>query len=294
MITAATPSFQSSDTSSNRMQLTPTPTPTPSQPQIDKDQFQAARTLSEVVRAWRLVYEVYANTDLIDPNPYRIHTALEAANPQAAIFQGVINGQIESTLTAIEDDPQDGLPLDLVYKDELDQLRANGRRLVECGLFAHRCQVMDDTPDTSMRAQISKASRVKESLYQLMRLALYFGLNRCSTDWVIGVHPRHVRFYARAFGFHAIGPQRKYAAVNDRPVVLLHGDLDISLNLPKTPHVLKYCWANPVPPTLIEERFGFHPLEVANSHLPLNAYLQYKKLMIKRSTSAMASWRKVG
>ena len=258
--------------------------------------FRAATNMPETLAAWRLVYNVYRSNGLIVPNPFRLHTATEAVGTNTAVFHGKNGPWIESTLTAIEDSPE-GLPLDLVYKAELDQLRAQGRHLVECGLFAHHTQITnseettrhDTTPPTSR----SSTTRVKESLYQLMRLALYYGLNRCSTDWVIGVHPRHVRFYARAFGFIPIGSEKQYPSVNHKPVVLLHGDLDCSLRMPKTPHVLRYCWDNPVPPTVIEARYDFNHDGFAGSANPLHAYLQYKQAAWSPKLTQYKQHRKV-
>ncbi len=231
-------------------------------------QYGPTHNIHQVIEAWSLVYKVYTHSGLIDANPYRLHTVNQAVTPFAAVFHGsTANGEIESTATAIEDAPNTpyGLPLDQVYHDELNKLRNHGRRLIECGLFAHRGQLPGDDPQAM---GIEGSSRqIRDALYELMRMAFYFGLNRCCTDWILGVHPRHARFYIRAFGFKQIADETIYPAVNDRPVVLLHGDLDTSFKLTKTPYVLKYCFDNPVAPSVIENRFAFknntlHPKQV--------------------------------
>ena len=245
--------------------------------------FRTANSLTEVLAAWRLVYRVYKSTGLIEPNPFELHVPTEAIGPYTAVFHSMNGNEVESTFTAIEDGP-DGLPLDSVYKEELDELRSQGRRPIECGLFAHRSQIADDESlggvplyQLNPVATEHNIRRVKDSLYQFMRLGLYFGLNRCSTDWVFGVHPRHARFYTRAFGLIPIGPEKQYPTVNHKPVVMLHGDLDYSLRQPHKPDALRYCWDNPIPPTAIESRYDFNTNDLINSHSPLYAYLQYKQ-----------------
>ncbi|MCC7192600.1 MAG: hypothetical protein IT444_07445 [Phycisphaeraceae bacterium] len=203
--------------------------------------FSVARNLDEVTAAWRMVYMAYRRSGLIEPNAYRIHTAPQAVGPHAAVISAQIGEVTVSTLTAFADGPV-GLPLDRVYEAELKAFRAEGRSLMEVGLFADR------------RIELH---RTAESLFELMRYAFYYGLRTKVTDFVIGVHPRHARFYTRAFGFEAIGGTRTYPAVNHRPVVLLRGDLDAKLKLTPLHPALDYFVNNPVPTTLFDERFSF-------------------------------------
>lgn len=212
--------------------------------------FQVARTLDEVLAAWEIVYQAYRDIGLIDPNQYRIHTAPQAIGSHVAVTAGVINGLTVSTLTVMADNPQ-GLPLDRVYAGELTSLRNNGHKLMEVGLFADR------------RRQLSRSA---EALLQLMRYAFYFGVSQGVTDFVIGVHPRHSRFYIRSFGFEPVGTARTYPAVNNNPVMLLKGDLHAKLTARKHP-ALEYFMANPVPVELFDERFRFRPEQTADTRL---------------------------
>src|SRR5690349_17667085 len=84
--------------------------------------FRVARDLQEVLAAWRMVYQVYLGSGLIHPNPYSIHTTPQTLSQSSAVFHGSRADNIESTLTAVVDGPM-GLPMDCVYKHDIDVLR---------------------------------------------------------------------------------------------------------------------------------------------------------------------------
>jgi hypothetical protein len=211
--------------------------------------FYVARTLGEVLEAWGVVYQAYRRDGLIDENPYGIHTTPHAVNTTSAVVFGCIGPVPVGTISAYADGP-DGLPLDTVYNAELQALRAQGRKLVEVGLFADRREHM---------------SRSSEGLFELMRFGFNFGLYRQADDIVIGVHPRHAPFYMRFVGFEQIGQVRRYPTVKDRAVVLLRLDLHACIALDPRPKALAYFLENPVPAPMFDRRFRFDDPAMANS-----------------------------
>lgn len=213
--------------------------------------FRVARSLDDVLSAWQMVYTAYRRKELINPNPYRIHTAPQALSPHTAVIMGCLGPLTVSTLTAYVDSPA-GLPLDRVYPEELQGLRGQGRTLLEVGLFADRRKHL---------------ARTAEALFQLMRFAFYFGLQLGMTDFVIGVHPRHARFYVRALGFDYWGDEKTYAAVRDHPVVLLRGDIREKISRKPLHPALDYFQKNPVSQETFDQRFSFEPQQVAGSIL---------------------------
>ena len=202
--------------------------------------FELATEIGPVIAAWRLVYKSYLKSELIRPNPHRIHTAPHAISPGTAVIIGNIRSVVAVTLSAFVDTSASaGLPLDRVYGSQLNALRRKGRTLMEVGLFADRRHNL---------------TRTAEALFQLMRFAFHYGIESNVTDFVIGVHPRHARFYERSFGFQVFGPVHQYAAVNDNPVVLLRGDLKHELNRTPLHPALKFFVDHPVPGNTFEPR----------------------------------------
>ncbi|MCC7191782.1 MAG: hypothetical protein IT444_03275 [Phycisphaeraceae bacterium] len=249
--------------------------------QLDRlPRFRVAQTLAEVAASWRMVYEVYLKSGLIHPNPYLVHTTPHHVSANTAVLQSTRHGEVEATLTAVVDGPL-GLPMDSVYQRELDELRLQGRRITEYGLFAHVRQITDAEPpilnESSCPGSASSFARVHASVINLMRLAFYFALSSNSTDFIVGVHPRHARFYNRSFGFEQYGPLRTCPTVNHRPVVLLHANLQQCLHRSPLPHALDYCINHPVSAETFADRCDFNPREMAASPTRISNYLREKQ-----------------
>lgn len=211
--------------------------------------FYVARTLPEVMEAWSVVYQAYRRDGLIDSNPYEIHTTPHAIGTQTAVMTSCIGPLAVGTISCYADGPM-GLPLDLVYNAELQALRAQGRRLMEVGLFADRREHM---------------SRSSEGLFELMRYVYHFGRYIGMDDGVIGVHPRHAPFYVRLVGFEKIGEICTYPTVKDRAVVLLRLDFTRCEAFSPRPKALSYFIDNPVPAPIFDHRFRFNDPTLATS-----------------------------
>lgn len=211
-------------------------------------QISIATTREEVASAWNLVYRSYRQAQLIDDNPYQIHTVPHALRPGTSVILGRIDGELVSTLTIMHDG-REGLPLDRVYKPRLNQLREEGRRLMEVGLFADR------------RLSISQATT---SFMEMMRFVFYSSCYSLA-DIMIGVHPSHAPFYERNFGFVVDGPVDVHPLVNCRPVVLLRGDTQAQLRADPVPRQLVDYVNRPLPRTAFEDRARLHPETVAGT-----------------------------
>ena len=208
--------------------------------------FDVARSIEDVIDAWGLVYIAYRRIGLIDPNPYELHTTPQAVGPQTAVMIARLGPVATGTLSAILDNPG-GLPLDSVYARELNDLRSQDRKLMELGLFADRREDL---------------ARSFGAILEMMRLATYYGRHSGATDAVIGVHPRHARFYKRYLSFDVAGPETTYSTVNDRPVVLLRLDWNAKLKLSPMPPGVEYIAKNPLPPEAFAHRYQFDRSEL--------------------------------
>lgn len=111
------------------------------------------------------------------------------------------------TMTLCLDD-EGGLPADENFRDKLDELRTQGRRLCE-----------------PSRLAIDKGVS-KRVFAALIHISYIYAHNiHGYTDYVIEVNPRHVMFYKRMLGFTDFGGQRECTRVN-APAVLLRLELD--------------------------------------------------------------------
>lgn len=208
-----------------------------------------ATSLEQVESAWRLVYERYSQMGLIDKNPFGMHAVPTAVGRHACVIWGSEGPEVGYTMTLFRDNPM-GLALDSVYASHLDELRRNGRRLLEVGMLADRRQ---------------SASRGIMVLFSMMRWAIYFALHAGLTDVVIGVHPRHAQFYVRCYGFEEFAPPTSYPMVRNNPVVPLRLRLLEQLAKDVLPRGLVDARDNPIPGGAFSRRFAFEPEQLRGS-----------------------------
>lgn len=215
--------------------------------------IELARTPHQVAAAWKLVYSMYREAELIDDNPYEIHTVSHALRPGTAVIVSYDGEDMVSTLTIMHDTGQ-GIPLDRVYKPRLDELRAQGRRLMEVGLFADRYQ---------------PALRSLAAIMEMMRYVFYSSCYALA-DIIVGCHPHHEPFYRRSFGFERIGPVSEHPLVRNRPVVLLRGDTQKNLHGDRVPPSLLEYASRPLSKRVFDERAQLHPRAIAGT--PIEAF----------------------
>ena len=223
--------------------------------------FDIARSLCDVTEAWKLLYEAYLRAGFIQENPYGLHTVPEAIGSHVLVVVGRSDDRVVSTISAIGDNPR-GLPLDSVYPDELSRLRAEGRRLVEIGLFGDRRDLMGET------------SRTFHAILELMRYTYHFGYYLDATDCLCGIPPRRSRLYYRMFGFQPIGEVKSYATVEGNPVVLLHLTAEYAREHYAKHRALVHFAEHPIPDEIFKDRFRFSESDLAGSQL--EGYLKAK------------------
>lgn len=228
-----------------------------------------ARTASEVAGAWRLVYQSYLRSGLIDTNAHEMYWPGSVATHATAVVLGTIGPLTVTTLTAIVDLGQ-GLPMDATFARELALMRSPGRKLMQVGLFADRRQLL---------------SRCDEALLDLMRMAYYFGIHMAVTDLVVSVRPEHAAFYGRAFGLHHVSDVRTDPTIHDAPVVMLHGRLGQDDLCPSSP-ALAYFRDNPIEADVFAGRFSFEAEAMQGSALAAMSHEQRPVLPRTRLTGS--------
>ncbi|MHB9102497.1 MAG: N-acyl amino acid synthase FeeM domain-containing protein [Sulfuricella sp.] len=155
----------------------------------NEDRRKAASLLIQKMYDWRGY-----DTDALSHDPNKITLA------------AYLEDKVAGTMSLGIDSPQ-GLVVDQLYKQEADQLRAEGRKL---------CDIT--------RLAVDHDIKSKSVLAALFHMSFIYGHNiHHATDFLIEVNPRHVLFYQRMMGFEPFGEEKTCPRVN-APAVLMRLD----------------------------------------------------------------------
>ena len=203
----------------------------------------------ELLETYRLVYESYRRRDYLPAHPSKIRMTLFNTLPEAVTFLGIYDDTVIATVSLIPDSPG-GLPMDEVYRDEVQALRDSGRRIAEVTMLADR------------RIEIR---RTLPLLLALMKMLFDCGrqvLN--ATDLCITINPRHDEFYKRYLLFDDLGPLRSYPSVRDNPAVARRLNLDtVRGKCGSHALLMRVFFEDPTPAVLFEKRYRMTADDVA-------------------------------
>lgn len=176
--------------------------------------FEAATCLEDYFSALKLVQDVYIEEGYVNANEssgqYRI---LENHFfDKTTVFVGKKKETIVFTVSLFPDSPY-GLPMDAIYKKELDHLRGQGRKIGEVGCLATRPEFRDGTQNILMHGN---------------KIMLKFAMEYLKLDdLVITVHPNHAIVYKEVLMFDEIGEGtvKPHPKVNKNPAIALRLNL---------------------------------------------------------------------
>jgi hypothetical protein len=165
---------------------------------------------AELESAYALVYHNYRPRDYIPANPSGLRLTIFNAFPSSITFVGVVRNEVVATVSLIPDTPI-GMPMDEIYRDEVQALRDVGRRLVEVTMLADR--------------RLS-ARRSLVMVLGLMKLVFdYAALSLKATDLCITFNPHHDKFYDQYLLFSPLGGLRAYPSVGGNAAIARRQDL---------------------------------------------------------------------
>lgn len=177
--------------------------------EIDRPNIKLAETHDELAQSFALVYKEYlASGYITNPHPSEMHFSVFNFLPSTCVFIFRSYLTVISTLTQIFDSELFGLPMDVLYKRELDTLRSQGRKITELSALA--------TP---------REVRWCNLMVFLSRTMFEYSRMNGVNDICIMVNPKHVNFYKTMFLFEDFGPERFYTSVG-APAVALRIDMD--------------------------------------------------------------------
>ncbi len=97
-------------------------------------EYRVARSRKELEDSFLLVYNDYVKRGYIKPSSSRLELSIYNALPQTTTFVAVLDKEIFCSATLIVDSPLK-LPMDALYHAELNQLRAQDKKLCEISLL---------------------------------------------------------------------------------------------------------------------------------------------------------------
>jgi hypothetical protein len=170
--------------------------------------IEIAATQKDLEDAFSLVYREYQRMGYIrSDNGTGIHVDIRHLLDSTSVFL-LRSTSIIGTVSLICDSRMFGLPMDVLYEEELEPLRREKRRIVELASLA-----------TAPQAR-------RTSLFMYVFRAVYrHALTNDANDFCIMVNPRHVKFYKKVLLFEQMGPEKYYPKVG-APAVALRLNLD--------------------------------------------------------------------
>lgn len=177
-----------------------------------------ARSARELEDAYSLVHREYKTIGLVRKSykKSRLRISIFNANPDTTTFVAKYRSRVIATVTVIPDSPL-GLPMDKIYKKEMDVLRRKKLKLVEVGQFA---------TDTSL------FPKGWFSLFNFNKLIFILRLFKVVLDYLtyeagvdeicINMVPGHERLYDLLMFENLVKKPRRYSSVNNRVVIAKH------------------------------------------------------------------------
>ena len=189
--------------------------------------FRVVRTPEELEAASQLVYREYLKRGYENPNATRARLSIYHALPETRALIAVSRRQIIGTMTIIQDSPL-GLPMDTIYKPELDTMRAQGHRLAEASMLSF-------DRDLFRSQGLAKFQPLQLALILRLFKLMFDYLRGCTpvTELVACFNPRHQGLYD-FLHLKPMGGMKPYSVVNGNPAVASH------LNIAQTELISKH------------------------------------------------------
>ena len=162
----------------------------------------------DLAAAYTLVHDAFVEKGYIAPQPKGLRLRVTEALPHTATFiaedsQGAVVG-VQSTAV---DSGEFGLPSDGAFREEIDRLRAGGRKVCEA-------------TNQAVAVEYRKTAVPTELMRCMFAHAMFVGCDELITT----VSPGHARFF-ELLGFEQISPVRSYSDKRDDPVVVVRVDV---------------------------------------------------------------------
>ena len=186
--------------------------------------FGTVRSLRQLKEAYALVYTGYLDRGYINPNSTKMRFGFHNLLPRTKTFIASLHDTVIATISLVIDSPA-GLPMDEIYRDELESFRSRGELTAEVTMLADR------------RRDFKRTLPMVLALFRmLMDHASESGVDHLC----ITLNPRHADFYRKVLHFKPLGTEKSYPSVANNPALAMYFPLaDLAALLENDPRYSK-------------------------------------------------------
>ena len=195
-----------------------------------------ATARDEVLGALQLVHDEYVRSGLSLPTDSGLRVTRYHLLNTTEVLVGLVDDQVACTLSLVRDS-RFGLPMESIYRREVNVRRRLGKSVAEVSCLADR------------RAD---AERTLTVMFRVMALVAQAATHRGVDELLIAIHPHHAKFYERFLGFERIGDLKYYSTVRGNPAVAM--TLDLTRLHVTNPKAYKRLYGQPFAPRELRER----------------------------------------
>lgn len=195
-----------------------------------------ASSQKQYTDAFHLAHQRYLETGIINPQSDGLWMTPFHAQEDTRVALSYLDGVPVCTASIIFDS-EHGLPSDEIYHSELNELRQQGRKLVEFSSLA-------SLPVIS-----------KQNIFFFLFRFLFRYVVKCgSSDIVISIHPKHADFYSRILFFEQYGSLRYYPKFIKAKAILERLNITAATELmltayrdfPNSMNLFKFFFTDPI------------------------------------------------
>ena len=198
--------------------------------------FRVVERTSELRAASNLVYREYVKRGYIQPNAARLKLSLYHALPDTTTFIAIHRKTgVLGTLSLIQDSSL-GLPMDEVYKSELDAMRRQGHQIAEASMLS-----FDSTLLNSNALPTFHAKKMVLTLRLFKVMFDYLRSCTTATELVACFNPKHQILY-EFLHMQPLGGLKSYSIVSGNPAVARHLNVSETQRLAAIYPVLEFFY----------------------------------------------------
>lgn len=177
--------------------------------QLQGIQIRVAKDQNEINQAFKLLYESYLTSGLMDPKSHELRITKYHCLPTSVIIVAIYEGEVIGTVTHVLDS-QLGLPTDMSV--DLSSFRKRGKRIAEISALA-----------------VKKGFRRSHALlFAMTRYAYHYATKFAGVNyWIIGVRSNVASYYQGLFFFNRFKTKKiAHSFVKDSPSYFLYANLN--------------------------------------------------------------------